>query len=184
MIFLSKNSVSSGANEQRYIVTDGTGNLVKDSLLASANYMFHVGRAESDYTPATITNDNGSAPNRFNVQVKDYTESASDEASPERGMHRTWNIFSSLGGPATLVLQHNTSTNDLADYTDNGADANAFVTQYAGAGVWQIGLGATGTDAAGTVAGSRTHTRSYTTTATTQNADIAFFSKSSTLMNP
>lgn len=182
-LILSGTSKASGYNQLRYVVTDGTGNLVKDSLAPAVTFEFPVGRAESDYTPATITN-NASAYDVFNTQVKSYSESASDEAVPEEGMYRTWNIYSSLGSAASLKLQHNSSTNDPGAYTDNGSDIVAFVTQYIGSGIWQTGVGATGTDAAGTVSGSRTHFRSYSATATSPVSSGAFFSKSSNILFP
>lgn len=182
-----------GHNEQRYVVTDGDGHMVKEGLASAALFTFPVGRAEADYTPATIQND-AVAADVFHVNVKNYTESASDEFDPDRGMDRTWNIYSDNGSGASLLLQHNSVTNATGDYFNQGGDAMAFVTQYLGAvydpstmqvqGDWQTGSTAGLTDAAGTIAGSRTHIRSYGATATSDTADAAYFSKSSNLLEP
>lgn len=185
---LSSDAVVTNANESRYVVTNGNGFLAKENLATSSTFAFPVGRAVADFTPASITNTGGSADNYF-VQVKSYSESASAETVASNGMDRTWNIYSSNGSASTIALQHNSSSNG-ASYTD----ADAFVTQYQGMqwvssaqqnqGVWQIGTGAIGTDAAGTVVGSRVHHRAYASTATTSSANEAFFSKSSNELAP
>lgn len=180
-------------NPTRFAVTNGTGHMVKEGLASAGYYFFPIGRAEGDYTPATIINDAGAA-DIFHTQVKNYSESASDEFDPSRGMDRTWNIFSDNGSGATLVLQHNSSTNHVDDYTTKGGDPAAFVTQYLGQmwepsshqmqGEWEIGTGGLNTYAAGTVPGSSSHTRSYGITATSSVANAAFFSKSSNVFAP
>ncbi|HEY1046342.1 MAG TPA: T9SS type A sorting domain-containing protein [Bacteroidia bacterium] len=181
--YLTTNATLSGFSDQRYFVTNNSGSVVKEGISASGNFFFPVGRAEADYTPATITNTAGSS-DTFFVYVKNYAESGSNEADPTRGMDRTWNIYSTKGNSVSLLLQHNSTTNNAGDYTTQGGDASAFVTQYQSGVTWQTGTGATGTDAAGTVSGSRTHNRTYSTTATSTTANSAFFSKSSNLLSP
>ena len=186
---LSSSATASNANGTRHVVTNGTGFMAKEGFTSA--FSFPVGRATSDFTPAIIT---PTSSDDFFVQVKDYTESASEETVPDNGVYRTWNIYSTGGAGANILLQHNTATNG-GDYNTNGADADAFVTQYQGfqwvtsaqqnQGVWQIGTGAIGTDAAGSIVGSsRVHNRDYTTTATSSTSDAAFFSKSNNILTP
>jgi hypothetical protein len=166
------------ADETQYVVTNGTGFLAKEAFTSAFN--FPVGRAVSDYTPATIT---PTTSDDFFVQVKNYAESASEETIPDNGIFRTWNIYSVSGNGMNLTLQHNTSTNGSSFISSSG-----FVTQYQGlvlgSGVWQIGSGANTSDALGTVASSRIHSRLYSTSATNNTSNEAFFSKSSNELKP
>jgi hypothetical protein len=184
---LSSNSNISNANETKYVVTDGTGFLAKESIATSATFEFPVGRAVSDYTPASIT---PSASDNFFVQVKSYTESASNEIITNNdGINRTWNIYSTAGSGASISLQHNSSTS-----ASSFDPADAFVTQYQGLqwissvqqnqGVWQDGTNANGISGTGTVSGSTVRLRSYSSSATTPTANGAFFSKSSNILTP
>lgn len=192
-LVITSGAAVSGYGSSRLVVTSGTGHMVKEGLASSSAFFFPVGRAEGDYTPADIVNMGGASDN-FYVQVKDYSESAADEADPARGMDRTWNIYSDNGSGATIALQHNSSTNNAGDYTTQGGDANAFVTQYLGVqwstsnqrsqGFWQTGAGGTGTYATGSVAGSSLHYRSYSATATSATSNSAYFSKSSNGLTP
>ncbi len=187
---LSSTATASNANGTRHVVTNGTGFMAKEGIAANAAFSFPVGRATSDFTPATVT---PTGSDNFFVQVKDYTESASEETVPDNGVYRTWNIYSTGGAGANILLQHNTTTNG-GDYNTNGADAVAFVTQYQGfqwvtsaqqnQGVWQIGTGAGITDAPGSLGGSRVHNRDYTATATSSTSNAAFFSKSNNILTP
>lgn len=191
-LILTSSGTTAGYNSSRMAVTDGTGHMVKEGLAVSSSFFFPIGRDESDYTPATVTN-NGSAADSFHVAVKNYSESASDEYDPTTGMDRTWNIYTDIGGAATLLLQHNSSTNASA-YNFTGGDPSAFVTQYLGQqwiptvgrsqGVWQTGTGGLGTYAVGSVASSSTHSRAYTFTATNATANAAFYSKSTNILSP
>jgi hypothetical protein len=179
---LSSAASASNANGTRYVVTNGTGFMVKEGF--SSAFSFPVGRATSDYTPATVT---PSATDDFFVQVKNYSESASDEFVTTDGVNRTWNIYSTGGAGANIALQHNSTTNG-SNYTTNGGDLSAFVTQYqglqSGRGTWELGTGAQGTNVSGSVSGSVVHNRVYSPTALTSSANGAFFSKSTLPLTP
>jgi hypothetical protein len=189
---LTSSGTVAGYSGSRMAVTNGIGHMVKEGLAVSSSFYFPVGRDEADYTPANFTN-NGSAADAVHVAVKNYSESASDEYDPTTGMDRTWNIYTDIGGAATVSLQHNNATNAGA-YNTAGGDPSAFVTQYQGQqwitsvgrnqGVWQTGTGGLGTYAVGTVASSSTHNRAYTFTATNATATAAFYSKSTNILSP
>lgn len=156
------------------LVTNGTGHVVKQGLLAS--FKFPVGIAEGNYTPATISAP--SVQSDFFVQVKSYAQSASTEAAPAEGMDRTWHIFCSTAATASLALQHNISTNG-ASY----ADASAFVTRYQGGSLWSIAPLNVDYNGVGDIAGSALHSHSYSiVTASGDNG--SFFSKSSDPVSP
>jgi hypothetical protein len=181
---LSSSATVTNANETKHIVTNGTGFLAKEAFTSA--FTFPVGRATSDFTPANIT---PAASDNFFVQVKNYSESASDEFVTADGVDRTWTIYSTAGTGADIALQHNSSSNQSAF---NPSDA--FVTQYQGfqwvsgaqqnQGVWQTGTGSNGSSATGTVTGSTIRSRIYSATTTSSTANGAFFSKSSNLQTP
>ena len=184
---LSSTATATNANGTRHVVTNGTGFIAKEGFTSA--FSFPVGRNTSDFTPATVT---PTASDNFFVQVKDYSESASQEFVTTDGVDRTWNIYSTGGAGANIALQHNSTTNGTGTFPFNEADA--FVTQYQGIqwvsgaqqnqGVWQTGTGANAPSATGSITGSTVRDRNYTATATTPSANGAFFSKSSNILTP
>lgn len=109
----------------RMIVTSNSiaGHVIKENT-TNGTFVFPVGIAEGDYTPATIT-----GTNTYHVSVIDYTATNPTINYAVEGMNRTWHVY---GGTATAVtLQHNSATNGTA-YND----ASAFITRYMGRGVW------------------------------------------------
>lgn len=181
---LSSSATATNANGTRHVVTNGTGFMAKEGFLTA--FSFPVGRAVSDFTPAIIT---PTSSDNFFVQVKNYSESASDEFVTTDGVGRTWNIYSTAGNGANISLQHNSATNGSA-FDEN----DAFVTQYQGLqwitsagqnqGVWQVGTGSNASSATGTITNSTIRDRSYTSTPTTPSANGAFYSKSSNILTP
>ena len=181
---LSSTATAANANGTKHVVTNGTGFMAKEGFTSA--FSFPVGRATSDFTPATIT---PTASDNFFVQVKNYSESASNEFATTDGVDRTWNIYSTSGTGANISLQHNSSTNGSAFST-----SDAFVTQYQGLqfnsstqqnqGVWQVGTSANTSSGTGSISGSTFRDRSYSVTATVSTANAAFFSKSSNILTP
>jgi hypothetical protein len=177
-----------------FVVTNGTGHLYKQAY--AGTFVFPVGIADGDYTPASIANAAGS--NGLHVRVTNYTgaPAGSITAAPE-GIDRAWHIYGDNNTTASSVcLQHNLSTNGTA-YND----ATTFVTQYGNlpnntgdnpsVSGWQSntqGPGATGTmmDPAGPVAGSSTRCRNYAAGAmsTSAIANQGWFTKSSDPISP
>jgi hypothetical protein len=184
---LSSSATATNANETKHVVTNGTGFLAKEAFTSA--FTFPVGRATSDFTPATVT---PAASDDFFVQVKNYSESASDEFVTTEAVDRTWTIYSTAGAGATIALQHNDATNGTGTLAFNPSDA--FVTQYQGIqwvsgaqrnqGVWQVGTGANASSSTGSVSGSTIRSRVYSATTTSSVSNGAFFSKSSNIQTP
>lgn len=180
-------AIASNYTPSRFFVTNGTGHVVREALATA--FVFPVGRAEGDYTPASISS-NAPASDFF-VSVNDYATSASNEQSPSEGINRTWNIYASnVSATATVDLQHNQTTNG-SSYT-NG---NAFVTRYvgtspntAGGATSQSLWDYTGNCSAGSGTGTLTNgsaisgaselTRTFTSFATTSASPNANYTKS------
>lgn len=137
--------VITGYNENRYIVTNGN---TKDSLkgyfirenIGNSNYVFPVGQAIGDYTPAIINN-SGTSDN-FKVRVFDtvyedgYTRNIPNSfhvSADERSVQRTWDIRENTKGGSNinLTLQYNTNTEgSVFNYNRNRAFISHFVGYY------------------------------------------------------
>lgn len=187
MVF-TKNATASGYNPKNYIVTNGNGHVVKENF--SGNWIFPVGKAEDDYTPAAINN---TTPNTMHVAVTDYATSASVEntlLSEQDGMDRTWNIYADVAvGVSSITLQHNSTTNLPAfseefnfvtrwsNKTPNLSGDMASVT------AWQLNhsiASSTGNlSSTGTISGSSMNTRTFSSFATKATDSSAYFTKSS-----
>lgn len=114
----------------RMVITNNSivSHVVKDAF-STGTFVFPVGIADGDYTPASIT---GSGP--YSVSVQDY---AGHPGTPQinvtqEGMNRTWHVYG--GTAASVMLTHNTATNG-SSYTDN----LAYITRYLGGAAWSSG---------------------------------------------
>ncbi|KAK6030164.1 hypothetical protein OSTOST_03711 [Ostertagia ostertagi] len=128
----------SGYAADRFVVTNNSveSHLVKESY--TGTFVFPVGIAPGDYTPATIDN---TAANAFSVSVQDYAASASLEGNTENGIGRTWNIFAAnASGNSVLTLQHNTGSEQVQFNRNSN-----FITQYGPVAPNMTGDGATNT---------------------------------------
>jgi len=116
-------------NSNRMVVTGNStvGHVVKH-YGSTQPFVFPVGIAEEDYTPATLSPESAAT---LYVSVQDYSVADIDLSEPERGMDRIWHIFADDGVSATYTLQHNTITNGNAY-----VDADVQIVQYAGSGNW------------------------------------------------
>lgn len=137
--------IITGYNENRFIVTNGN---TKDSLkgyfirenIGSSNYVFPVGHAIGDYTPAIINNSGTS--DDFKVRVFDtvyedgYTRNIPNSfhvSADERSVQRTWDIRENTNGGSNinLTLQYNINTEgSVFNYNRNRAFISHFVGYY------------------------------------------------------
>lgn len=195
-LIFTTNASQDGFQPDRLAVTSGTGHVVKENY--TGNWIFPVGIADGDYTPAAVNN---ASPNTMHVLVQDYATSASDEvlSGPTAdGMQRTWNIYADLpSGSSVINLQHN-STSNQAYFND----AYNFVTRWGtvvpnptgdltvpfGMSAWQTNVATSGSlgnlSSTGTVAGSNMQSRTYIDFATAPSEATAFFTKSSDPLHP
>jgi len=116
-------------SENRMISTSNSiaGHVVKQ-YSDSSSFVFPVGIAEGDYTPATLSAPGAGA---LYVSVQNYAEAFTTGFNLQQGMDRSWHIYSSVPVKATMTLQHNTSTNGTLFN-----DADALIAQYAGGASW------------------------------------------------
>lgn len=127
LTFASTATVS-GYTENRYLVTDGSGAMVKQGL--SGAFTFPVGATEGtlttqDYTPARLTN-TGTA-DAYSVRV-DQTVS-SDNSTGVNDVSREWEITEGTAGGSNVKveLQHNTSTEEASF-----SNSTSYVANYIG----------------------------------------------------
>lgn len=118
-----------GYGASRMVVTGNSidGHLIK-AYENSSTFVFPIGIAEGDYTPATLTPESTSV---LHVSVQNYAAGGIALPDPETGMDRIWHIFSDDGISTDYTLQHNSITNGTA-YVDEDAE----IVQYAGSGNW------------------------------------------------
>jgi hypothetical protein len=176
---LGPSATLTGYDNTKHVVTNGAGYLVKEGLADAASFTFPIGKADGDYTPATITNKGGAA-NDYFAQVMDYAASVPSE-NGLTGMDRAWNIHATNATLANISLTHNVSTNG-----SNYAEANAFLTQQTAANSWMQGppVNTTGNPLnLGVANGASTQSRDFTL-ATTGSAHGSWFSSSSDAVNP
>ena len=110
-------------SKDRMVVTGNsiTGHVIKD-YAGSDSFVFPVGIAEGDYTPATVTPATGG---KVSVSVQDYAGANKALLNSTLGMDRTWHIYSSQALTANIILQHNANTNGSLF-----KDANAAIARY------------------------------------------------------
>ena len=162
----------------KYIITDGTGIVRKLDLATNATFDFPVGRAASDYTPASITNLEPGA-RIFNVQVKNYAETVPIESNVTEGIDRTWQISSDISGSANVVLSHNDVTNSAGIQSSGSAfnPAAAYISQQTSTNVWSTASGAFN-------GGTPVNTLSKTLTVPNAPDATSYLTKSSMLSSP
>lgn len=119
----------SNYSASRMVVTSNSvvGHMVKE-YANSSSFVFPVGIAEGDYTPATLTPTSATT---LYVGVQDYTASAVQGLDYDLGMNRNWNIYAANPVKADMTLQHNMNTNGI-----KFDDKNALITKFAGAAQW------------------------------------------------
>lgn len=132
-LILDSNATISNYYENRYIVTNGSGELVKEHL---TTFIYPIGATEGigsnqDYTPAELTN-SGTIDHigaRVFLGVFEYATYGRPQNS--NSVNRTWFISESIvGGSNMLVnLQHNELTEGI-EYDTISPVNGAFVTRF------------------------------------------------------
>lgn len=118
-------------SSRRMVVTSNSidGHVIKE-YADKGSFVFPVGIAEGDYTPATI---GASEKANVYVSVLDYGGSNTRLEDRQLGMDRSWHIYSNEEVKADISLYHNSETNG-----SKYADGKASVAQYAGGVDWNL----------------------------------------------
>jgi gliding motility-associated-like protein len=139
-IILNGNNLSFNAagrvsnySADRMIVTSNSiaGHVIKE-YASGSTFVFPVGIAEGDYTPATL------APltaGTIAVGVQDYNAASTllKGLKPELGMDRSWQIYSNKPLRVDMTLQHNQNTNGQLF-----KDPNAVISKYVTGTKWDF----------------------------------------------
>ncbi len=151
-------------SRDRMVVTGNSiaGHMVKE-FDSNTAFVFPVGIAEGDYTPATLQPQSAG---KFYVSVEDYSAARLPGITTTQGIDRMWNIYSSVPVQTTITLQHNIST-DGAKFVD----ASATIAKYLGSSNWDL-LSVTNPS-------TGVHVRTNVMVATDMAANGAFFTKHS-----
>jgi gliding motility-associated-like protein len=158
-----------GYNSKRMIVTGNSisGHVFKN-YAGILPFVFPIGIAEGDYTPATLT---PASPTILQVSVQNYTAAHLNNLSPTTGIDRAWHIYANQGINVTYTLQHNTITNG-----SSYVDASAQIMQYATTGYW---IGGTTV-----VQGTAIHTRTGVLATTDPLNNTSWFTKQNSMTGP
>lgn len=126
---IGKQGMLKSYNSNRMVVTGNSlsGHLIKEFSGASP-FVFPIGIAEEDYTPATLTPEKTAV---LFASVQDYQTNAQQGLIKERGIDRVWHIYADQSLKADYTLQHRTITNG-SSYIDDKAQ----IVQYTGNGNW------------------------------------------------
>ncbi|TDQ82644.1 gliding motility-associated-like protein [Sphingobacterium yanglingense] len=117
-------------NLHRMVVTGNmlTGHMIKN-YTGVGTFVFPVGIAQGDYTPAQLTPKTASS--KLYVSVNDYKAVADLKPDADLGMDRIWNIYAADKMDVNYTLTHNAVTNGSAY-----VDADARIVQNADKGNW------------------------------------------------
>lgn len=130
-VYMSSTANFTQFTELKYVVTDGTpttgGYVRKENLVGS--FVYPIGTAENDYTPATLTNTGTSDCYDGRVFNNTFLDGTSGVSWNPNTVAKTWRFEEAVAGGSNvnLNLQHNSPTNG-ADYDP----LNAYVTNYIG----------------------------------------------------
>ncbi|TDG38030.1 hypothetical protein EZJ43_02765, partial [Pedobacter changchengzhani] len=160
-------------SRDRMVVTGNsiTGHVIKD-YAGMDSFVFPVGIAEGDYTPATVT---PAQAGRVYVSVQDFAAANKPVANAQLSMDRIWHIYSNSALSVNMVLQHNANTNGSLF-----KDANAAIARYVGPQKYDI--------LKGTNPSVGVHTRNNVVLSADMSANGGFYTKisvsASTLLVP
>jgi hypothetical protein len=113
---------------ERMVITNNStlSHLVKQN--PDANFVFPVGIADGDYTPAKVIS--GST---ISVSVQDATTSAANTNLLDGSPNRVWEIYSDVESNATVILQHNLAS----ESSPFDSETDHHITQYKG-NTWSV----------------------------------------------
>ncbi len=162
-LLFSPGAVSSGADTDKYLVTDNTGVVMTEGIAGGNSFLFPVGQsAGADFTPVLITNKAGMR--TLSVQVKNESFSPAVIPGTAISIDRIWQITSDVAGDADIAFTHHATAESVV--FDRAA---AWATQQTASGQWSTGVPSAGTN------GSFTHSGSFAVPAGA--GTTAFFTK-------
>ncbi|MEE1944864.1 gliding motility-associated C-terminal domain-containing protein [Pedobacter sp. KR3-3] len=116
-------------SKDRMVVTGNSlaGHVIKNYSLGGS-FVFPLGIAEGDYTPATLAPASAA---KLYVGVLNYRAAGPVLPKPQLGMDRMWHIYGTPQASIDMTLAHNSNTNGQLFL-----DANAAIARYAGGNRW------------------------------------------------
>lgn len=130
LAFNSSGKVSNYSSN-RMVVTSNSilGHVIKD-YGNNDGFVFPIGIAEGDYTPATFT---PVSTGKLFVSVQDLQGASKSIKNPALGMDRVWHVYGSPSVKVNMILQHNSRTDGSLF-----KDANAAIARYLNTDKWDI----------------------------------------------
>ncbi len=154
----STGTITSSSNT-KYIVTNGTGSLIKESLGASA-FLFPVGNSLTSYNPITISN-SGTVDNiGARVLAQSYANGLTGTAFSKEVVDATWDLSEAVAGGSSLSMTAEWRTTQSDELTGFDRTKSGISNYIATAGPTQ------GWDLLNSQVGAATGTNPYTFTRT------------------
>lgn len=129
---MGQNAEFTGFSTERYIITNGAGLVTKNGLAANTAFVFPVGGAANDYTPATVEPMSSGA--SYSVGVQDFGASSIDVTLLRKGANigRTWMVVANK--PSTMAKLGLVHYEKLGANGYNGLKSS--IATYMGNGKW------------------------------------------------
>ena len=151
-----------GASTTSFVVTNGTGSLIKDTLSTTA-FTYPVGYATTNYLPVTISN-SGTADN-ISVNSFDhvYSGGTTGTAFTKEVVDASWNIGEAVAGGSNLSITADWAPADtLAGFNKTKSGISYYITTPAANVGWDL-LNSETSTAVGPIAGLYSYTRTGVT---------------------
>jgi hypothetical protein len=108
---LGSSATITGANETKYIVTDGAGEIKRNISNDDAFVLFPVGPTNTSYNPVSIKLDLASTPDVFGVKVSNTI--ANTPNKPLEVIEKEWSISEETSGGSNATIQYSFASGDF-----------------------------------------------------------------------
>ena len=97
---VDNNATVTGYDDNNYVVTNGTGSLVKEALASGASFTYPVGATDNTYNPTEITANGGHTADDMGVRVTPgvYADGMSGDSLETDVVHASWIVSEAVAG--------------------------------------------------------------------------------------
>ncbi len=128
----------SNANASRYVVTDGSGRLIKTSLGNTA-FTFPVGNSATSFNPVSITNSGTADDISVRCLANSYTNGLTGTAFAKETVDATWDVAEGVAGGSNLsMIATWNSTDELSGFQRTSTGISNYVTSPAANVGWDL----------------------------------------------
>ena len=120
-----------GATNARYVVTGGTGRLIKTGLVGATAFTYPIGNTTATYNPVTISNPAPGVADNIGARAlaQAYTNGLAGPAFVKEVVDASWDITESVAGGSNLSLNASWYlTDELPGFNRNKAGISYYIT--------------------------------------------------------